>query len=62
MKSWVGIILMTSDELALPSVIKALKDPKMPPHIQEAILDTICAVLEPIVCKVRLWIGSFCYF
>lgn len=29
MKSWVGIMYLTSDELALPMLIKMLKDPKV---------------------------------
>lgn len=53
MKSWVGIIMLTSDELALPALVKMLRDPKIPIHMQEMILEVISFLLEPVVSKVQ---------
>lgn len=59
MKSWVGIILLTSDDLALPTIVKLLRDPKIPSHVQENILDLFQSILEPVVSKVKISTRSY---
>jgi hypothetical protein len=53
MKSWVGIVLLTSDDLALPAIVKLLRDPKIPVHVQDNILDLFNSILEPVMSKVK---------
>lgn len=52
MKSWVGIYMLTSDELALPMLIGMLTDPKLPTVTLEVILEAISDVLDPLISKV----------
>lgn len=52
MKSWVGIVHLVSDDNALGMLVGMLKDPKIPHHTQDIILDAISGVFGNICFKV----------
>ena len=39
MRSWVGLVELTSDPMGLPAIIQLLSDPKVSNQVKEAILD-----------------------
>jgi len=51
MKTWVGILYLTADDLALPLLLKILNDAKTPFSNQEILLDCLSDVLRPIISK-----------
>lgn len=51
MRSWVGVVQMTSDDLGLPTLIRMLRDTKVAAGIQDALLDTIAEIFEPLISK-----------
>eukprot|EP01035_Chromulina_nebulosa_P022879 gene22879-29634_t len=53
MKSWVGVVMISSDEMALPTLVQMLRDPKVPASTQDIILEAISEVLSPSDFKVR---------
>ena len=53
MRTWVGVIHITADDLGLPTLIRMLRDTKVSSHIQVAILETVAEIFEPLVSKIR---------
>jgi hypothetical protein len=53
MRSWTGVIQLTSDELGLSTLVRMLRDTKVSPEAQGAILDAIYEVFEPVVSQVK---------
>lgn len=51
MRSWVGVIQLTSDPLGLRVLVLLLKDSKASPTVQDAILDTLIELFAPVVVK-----------
>eukprot|EP01039_Chlorochromonas_danica_P002589 gene2589-2831_t len=51
MKSWAGIILIAADNNALGMLVNMLKDPKVPLHTQNVVLDTLSEVFSNICFK-----------
>lgn len=53
MRSWVGIVLITSEDMGLPTLVRMLQDPKVPVPTQEVILEAFGEVLAPVSAKVN---------
>ena len=53
MRSWVGIVQLSADDTAWPTLIRMLRDPKVPLATQEIILETVSEIFEPVMSKVR---------
>jgi hypothetical protein len=53
MKSYTGLVLLVSDDLGLPTLVRMLRDSKVPTKSQGLLLDAIAEVFEPISAKVR---------
>ena len=53
MRSWTGVIQLTSDELGLPTLVRLLRDSKVHSKAQGAILDAIAEVFEPVSSKIK---------
>eukprot|EP01038_Epipyxis_sp_PR26KG_P005836 gene5836-8052_t len=53
MRTWVGVCKLTSDELGLPTLIKMLKDTKVPTQTHNVILDAVGDILGPISSKIK---------
>jgi len=53
LRSWVGVAMLASDDLGLPTLIGLLRDPKVPVSTQNIILDIMLEVFEPIFARVR---------
>eukprot|EP01035_Chromulina_nebulosa_P018274 gene18274-23951_t len=51
MRTWTGIILITSDELGLPTLVSMLKDSKISVELQNIMIDAISEIFEPIIVK-----------
>jgi hypothetical protein len=65
MRTWVGVVLLTSDPLGLQVLIRLLKDSKVSPVVQETALETLTELFAPVVVKVsRLSssINAYCSF
>lgn len=52
MRSWVGLVELTSDPMGLPAIIQLLSDPKVSNQVKEAILDSLSTVCDPLINKV----------
>ena len=53
MRTWVGLIHLTSDHMGWATLVRMLRDPKVPMPTQEIILDMITEIFEPITQKVK---------
>ena len=53
LRSWVGLSMVTSDELALPTLVKLLVDGKVPPRAQDMVLDILAETFDPVFSRVR---------
>ena len=53
MRTWVGLITLTSDHMAWATLVRMLRDPKVPMATQEIILDTITEIFEPFTEKIK---------
>eukprot|EP00601_Ochromonadales_sp_CCMP2298_P008715 CAMPEP_0173196822 /NCGR_PEP_ID=MMETSP1141-20130122/15827_1 /TAXON_ID=483371 /ORGANISM="non described non described, Strain CCMP2298" /LENGTH=333 /DNA_ID=CAMNT_0014121511 /DNA_START=141 /DNA_END=1139 /DNA_ORIENTATION=- len=53
MRSWVGLVQLAADDMAWSTLVRMLKDPKVPPASQEAILDVIFDIFQPVMLKQR---------
>ena len=51
MRTWVGLVILTSDPLGLTSLVTMLKDKKVSAALQDVILDSFIELFEPIVSK-----------
>jgi hypothetical protein len=50
MKSWIGVVSFTADDLALPYLMRMLRDPKVPSATHLVILEAVGDVLTPFYC------------
>lgn len=53
MRSWVGLVELTSDPMGLPAIIQLLSDPKVSNQVKETILDTLSTVCDPLINKLE---------
>jgi len=53
MRTWVGLIHLTSDHMGWATLVRMLRDPKVPMPTQEIILDMITEIFEPITQKIK---------
>lgn len=51
MRSWIGIVILTSDPLGLSSLIGMLKDKRIPLALQDVIIESFIELFEPIISK-----------
>ncbi len=54
MKSFIGIVQLTSDEMALPTLIRMLGDVTISATLHNVLLDTIDILLESLKCKCNI--------
>jgi len=52
MRTWVGIVHLTSDPLGLRVLVGLLRDNKVAPLVQDVVLDTLTELFAPVVVKV----------
>jgi hypothetical protein len=53
MRSWVGVVELSSDDMGFASLVRMLCDPKISVVVKELILDCISEICYPIVSKVN---------
>ncbi len=53
LKSWVGITMMSADKLGLPTLVRMLRDARVPAKARGIILDALVEVFEPIFSRMK---------
>ena len=53
LRSYVGVSMISADDLGLPTLVRMLRDVKVPKQIQQILLDTISEVFEPVFARVK---------
>lgn len=48
MRSWPGIVQICSDDMGLPTIVRMLRDPKIPIATQDVILEVLSDILLPV--------------
>jgi hypothetical protein len=53
LRSYVGVSMISADDLGLPTLVRMLRDVKVPKQIQQILLDTFSEVFEPVFARVK---------